>query len=228
MKYEYLLFNVIVLSGPIIFGSLKKYYFWNYRKEAVLSILLSAIPFVLWDIAVTNRHWFFAESYTLGYKIFGLPIEEILFFITVPYACIFTWEMIHRFYNKTGTLNLNNNLMILLSIGIIVISLIALNLGKEYTALSLLFLLFSLLIDKLLGAKIIFSKIFWLYLPIVAIFTLIFNGYLTWRPIVTYNAQYQLDFRIWTIPIEDFLFGFALLIISTSIFEKLIDRNKNN
>jgi lycopene cyclase domain-containing protein len=56
----------------------------------------------------------------------------------------------------------------------------------------------------------------------VTFFTLIFNGYLTWRPIVTYDALYQLDFRIFTVPIEDFFFGYALLIICTSLFEKML------
>ncbi len=94
MKYEYLIFNIIVLSGPLFFGSLKQFYFLDKLKNALLSILISAIPFLLWDAAVTDRHWFFADEYTLGFRIFGLPFEEILFFFTVPYACLFTWQMV--------------------------------------------------------------------------------------------------------------------------------------
>jgi lycopene cyclase domain-containing protein len=68
---------------------------------------------------------------------------------------------------------------------------------------------------------------FYLYLLLVLMFTLIFNGYLTWRPVVTYSVQYQLDFRIFTIPIEDFVYGTALIFMNTSIYQKIINKKES-
>lgn len=221
MKYEYLIFNIIVISGPIFFGSLKNFYFLNHFKDAIFSVTISAIPFLIWDVVVTERHWFFAEEYTLGLRILGLPIEEIMFFFTVPYACLFTWQMVKKYLKSDQNL-ISQNSVIIIIVAFIFGGVYSLFIGKEYTALASLFFSVSILIDRIYGAKIFTTKLFWIYFGFVSFFTLVFNGYLTWRPIVTYDEIYQLDFRIFTIPIEDFFFGFALMILATTIFEKRI------
>lgn len=228
MKYEYLLFNIIVISGPLFFGSLKRFYFWGTIKESLISIIIAAIPFIIWDAAVANRHWFFVDEYTLGFRILKLPFEEILFFFSVPFACLFTWEMVKR-HSTPSFLNftIKGNSIFTISIIITSISLLLLFIGKEYTSLAGLFFVASLLYDKIFGASILTSNKFLFFFILITIFTLVFNGYLTWRPIVTYDEIYQLDFRIFTIPIEDFFFGYALLIICTSFYQKMIG-NKNN
>ncbi len=230
MKYEYLIFNIIVISGPLFFGSLKRFFFLNYFKEAVISIIISAIPFLIWDAAVTNRHWFFAEEYTLGIRIVGLPFEEILFFLTVPYACLFTWQMVKKYFNPINHNNnskeivkyLNDKIVFTIISFFLIISIVAIFIGKEYTSLSSLLFALSIIFDKYFGANIFSTNRFVVYFIFVSVFTVIFNGYLTWRPIVTYDEIYQIGFRIFTIPIEDFFFGYALLIFNTSIFEKMI------
>jgi lycopene cyclase domain-containing protein len=228
VKYEYLIFNIIVISGPLFFGSLKRFYFLNHIPKAVTSIIIAAIPFIIWDVAVTNRHWFFADEYTLGFRIFHLPIEEIMFFFTVPFACIFTWEMVkkHPIPFKGIENSISKNLINLFSAFLFIFSIVTYFYGKEYTTLAGLFFIASVLIDRIWGASILTNKKFLFFFILVSFFTLIFNGYLTWRPIVTYDEIYQLGFRIFTIPIEDFFFGYALLIIATSLFEKMINITK--
>ena len=224
MKYEYLIFNIIVLSGPLLFGSLKQFYFLDKIKYALLSISISAIPFLLWDAAVTERHWFFANEYTLGFRVLGLPFEEILFFFTVPYACLFTWQMVKKYSAGTTVNNKSSydKIGLVISSAFLLASVIAIINGKEYTSLSALSFSLSILFDKYFGSRIFTTKRFLVYFLFVSFFTLIFNGYLTWRPIVTYDEIYQIGFRVFTIPIEDFFFGYALLILSTSLFEKMI------
>ena len=228
MKYEYLIFNIIVLSGPLFFGSLKRFYFLNHISKAIPSIVIAAIPFIIWDISVTDRHWFFADEYTIGFRIFKLPFEEILFFITVPYACLFTWEMVkkHSVPLKIFETSISNKTINVFLIALFIFSLVAFYYGKEYTSLAGLIFIISVLFDRVWGASILTNKKFLFFFILVSFFTFVFNGYLTWRPIVTYDEIYQLGFRIFTIPIEDFFFGYALLIIATSLFEKMINNTK--
>ena len=228
MKSEYLVFNIIVISGPLFFGSLKRFYFWNYWKQALLSVIISAIPFLFWDTSVTDRHWFFVISNPIIIRNIVMEVEEILFFITVPFACLFTWEMVKRHSNPPifRKIKINRTSITYIAIFFLVVSIFAINNGKEYTFLSSLFFVASILYDRLWGASILTSDKFPFFFILISLFTLVFNGYLTWRPIVTYDIIYQLDFRIFTIPVEDFFFGYALLIFCTSIFEKMIS-NKN-
>ena len=222
MNFEYLIFNLIVLSGPVFFGSLKCCYIWNHRKELLIAILLPAIPFLFWDAIVTGAHWNFNPEYVSGIKLINLPIEEILFFITVPFACLFTWEMIIRRADKkfvnTGWLRLL--LYMALPAGIYFFTI-----GKQYTGLTLTFLFIANLVDQVLKTRLLFDKRFYFYIALIIFFTLIFNGYLTWRPVVTYGIDYQLDFRIITIPVEDFFYGISLFFMNTSLYKMLISKN---
>src|SRR6185503_10690956 len=52
-----------------------------------------AVPFIGWDVLVTGRHWFFNVAPT-AIQPLGLPLGEWAFFVTVPLACAFTWEML--------------------------------------------------------------------------------------------------------------------------------------
>ena len=222
MNFEYLIFNLIVLSGPVFFGSLKCCYIWNHRKELLIAILLPAIPFLLWDAIVTGAHWNFNPEYVSGIKLINLPVEEILFFITVPFACLFTWEMIiiraDKKYVNARWLRLF--LFMALPAGIYFFTI-----GKQYTGLTLTFLFVANLVDQVLKTRLLFDKRFSFYIILITFFTLIFNGYLTWRPVVTYGVNYQLDFRIITIPVEDFFYGISLLFMNTSIYNMLISKN---
>jgi lycopene cyclase domain-containing protein len=189
----------------------------------LIAIVLPAIPFLLWDALVTGAHWHFNSLYVSGIKIINLPIEEILFFITVPFACLFTWEMIIR-RAKEKPIDLHGLRLLLylaLPAGIYFFSI-----GKQYTGLTLSFIFIANLVDQFLKTNLLFDVRFYFYLLLIVIFTLIFNGYLTWRPVVTYGVEYQLDFRIITIPVEDFFYGISLLWMNTSLYTRLL-KNSN-
>lgn len=89
----------------------------------------------------------------------------------------------------------------------------------EYTYLTLIFVIIIFILDMLLGTKLFCKKSFWIFWGVMAIMIFIINGYLTWRPIVTYNNFFNLNLRIFTIPVEDFFFGFSLLTFNLIIWE---------
>lgn len=107
MKIEYLLLLVICATGPFILSFSKKLVFYKNPRRLVVSILIPFILFVIWDIWAASRgHWGFNEKYVTGFRLFNLPIEEILFFIVIPFCGIFTWECVKYFGGrKKGELN---------------------------------------------------------------------------------------------------------------------------
>jgi len=218
MKSEYLIFNLIVFSGPFALSFDKKVHFYRKWKQAFIAIAIPLVPFVIWDALVTYRHWWFNPNYTLDTRIANLPLGEWLFFITVPYACIFTWEVFccYGIGNERLRWNPAPFLLILFIPGIWLFAI-----GKEYTGLVLIALTLVTMLDRKLATAIWQKKRVVLFLALCTVFMLIFNGYLTARPVVLYGIEYQLDFRIITIPIEDFGYGFALLLSNIILFEKL-------
>jgi lycopene cyclase domain-containing protein len=59
----------------------------------LLTIALAGTPFLLWDLYATHvGHWWFDEEQTLPWRIAGLPLEEIGFFVVIPLVAVLTLE----------------------------------------------------------------------------------------------------------------------------------------
>ena len=83
----------------------------------------------------------------------------------------------------------------------------------SYTAITFLALITSVLADiELTRSKMIFRKSFWTSYAIILPFQLLTNWWLTSRNIVMYNSDSIIGIRIASAPVEDLLFGFALIL----------------
>jgi len=97
---------------------------------------------------------------------------------------------------------------------------------KEYTIIAVIFVVLSLILDRILKTKLTSDKRFWIFWVIMIVISFIINGYLTWRPVVMYSEAQYLGFRLFTVPVEDFLFGFSLVTSNIAIWE-FITRKKS-
>ena len=219
VQYEYLIFNLIVLSGPLFFGLLKPFYFVHKWIYAFISIFVVGIPYIIWDSIVTGSHWMFNDNHVLGLYFLNLPIEEWMFFITVPFACLFTWEMIIRRVKSSRIEKMKIIRQVLYFLPIPGFYLFFA--GLEYTGLVFIFISIAIVIDQILETDLFLRKEFYFYLLMIIGFTLVFNGFLTGRPVVLYGESYQVGFRVFTIPIEDFGYGLSMLYLNTIVYEKL-------
>ncbi len=94
---------VLILSGivPFILSFYSPLKFYTNIKPIIKSILLILLIFGSWDIFATLRgHWQFDKDAVYGLRIINLPLEEVLFFIVIPFCCIFSWEVLKYFKNK--------------------------------------------------------------------------------------------------------------------------------
>lgn len=205
----YFWLNLAVILGPFLLSFDKKVAFWRRWPPLLLSMLVVSSSFIIWDIIVTEiGHWSFSESYAGTLKILNLPIGEWLFFIAVPYATIFIYECV-RAYFKEKILVFSR--YILIAIGLIGIIPLICCLDKGYTVIvGIVFLITMLLISLLMFEKFqsrwTITALFLSYIPF-----LIFNGIFTYLPIVSYNSDAIIGFRVISIPIEDFFYSFSLI-----------------
>ena len=92
-----------------------------------------------------------------------------------------------------------------------------------YTQLAVLGVLAVVVLDlAVLRVGLLRRRAFWTAYAIIAFFQLLTNGWLTGREIVTYNPDTALtsgdvvalgDWRIVFAPVEDLMFGFALVVL---------------
>lgn len=81
-----------------------------------------------------------------------------------------------------------------------------------YTAAAALGVGATLLLDLgLLRTRVLTRRLFWVSYAITVSFQLVVNGVLTGRRIVRYDPAAILGLRIANAPVEDLLFGFALV-----------------
>lgn len=64
-------------------------------QRLLLAVTPVVLVFGLWDsFAIANDHWYFDERSVTGVTVGNLPLDEILFFIVVPYCAILTLEAV--------------------------------------------------------------------------------------------------------------------------------------
>ena len=69
-----------------------------------------------------------------------------------------------------------------------------------------------------LRTRLLARRVFWATYPIILGFQLVFNGVLTGRGDVRYRSEAIMGVRLVWAPVEDLLFGFALVLITLSLW----------
>jgi lycopene cyclase domain-containing protein len=212
---NYLMLDILILIFPLLLSFTWKFRYYKFYKPLFASIALVGTGYIIWDALVTYRgDWWFNHEYLVGFEIIGLPLEEILFFIVVPYSCIFIYENL-AFFLKDKSIPFNKFFYLGLSVLLIIVGLLFYN--QDYTILALYSCAFFFLYSTFFYPKILQSMYFWLYIVISFVPFIIFNYLVTSVPIVLYNASAiwggdgMWNGRFFTIPIEDFFYNFSML-----------------
>lgn len=223
--YSLVLFFTVIICFVASFDRRLRFdrHFGAFIKAAVLV----AIPFIAWDVWFTAKGvWWFNTDYTLGIVIAGLPLEEWLFFICIPFSCVFTYYCLDKFY-KMEWLSGFNNLIVFVTV--IVCSVVALlHYDKIYTLvtaiatiLTLIYLHFIVRAKWIGKASFVFTVLMLGFFPVNGVLT----GFGLESPIVNYNPNNFLGIRMITIPIEDAVYGYTQFLLVLYFF-KLFSKNK--
>lgn len=205
----YLLLDLLVIAVPLALSFDRKVAFFRRWPAVFISIATVGALYIVWDVFATMRgDWSFSKEFTGSLRIAGLPLEEILFFVAVPYACIFVLEVV-RAYLPERNFTFSSRTAALLGSFFLVAGLIFYRLPYTLTVCSVTAAFFFL--GGLIGSKELGRRSFWLALAISCIPFLIANGILTGMPVVIYGEGHILGIRIGTIPLEDFFYSFSML-----------------
>ncbi|PZX54557.1 lycopene cyclase domain-containing protein [Algoriphagus ratkowskyi] len=225
-KYLYLAVNLFAISFPLVRSFESKIRYASKWYALFPALIISATLFLIWD------HWFtvigiweFNPRYLLGIYIFELPIEEWLFFFTVPFACVFIYEVLIYFFPKDIFQPAGKPFVFVMIPVLLVLAFI--NLDKMYTSVNFFVGAFALAIHWLIFKNKYMGRFLFAYLVHLIPFILfngILTGGLTSEPVVIYNNAENLGIRIWTVPIEDTIYSMTLLLMNVSLFEYFRNR----
>jgi lycopene cyclase domain-containing protein len=217
MLSTYLIVNILTIILTFSASFEKRLAFFRYWLFLFPSILISGIFLIIWDAWFTYLGiWGFNPEHLIGIYLFGLPLEEILFFITVPYSCMFLYEVGKLIRVKPNAL-VYRNLTGFLSLGLFIAAVFSI--GKAYTFSA--FLLASLLLAFHYLQNTPWLKDFYVMYILSTPFFLAVNGILTYLPVVWYDNSENLAIRLVSIPVEDFIYSLFMLLSTVSIYEAL-------
>ncbi|WP_462266347.1 lycopene cyclase domain-containing protein [Mucilaginibacter sp.] len=217
MKTAYLLINFFTILFPVCLSFDKRVAFYKSWKYLMPGMAITGIVFLFWDVLFTLKQvWSFNPDYIIGITVFQLPLEEILFFLTVPFACIFIYACL-SYYVKWQPSKLFTASLSGLFMGLSVV-LLVLYPNRIYTLVT-----FSLLLTILIYLQFV-VKAPWLGRFYMAYFIsllpfYIVNGVLTAIPIVMYNNRENMAIRVGSIPFEDHFYSLALLLMNAAFYE---------
>jgi lycopene cyclase domain-containing protein len=223
-KYFYLLLDFFSILLPFVFSFRRKHNFYNQWKFLWPAIVLPAALFILWDSWFTRMGiWGFNPRFILGIYVDRLPLEEIFFFICIPYACVFTYVSLKLISTERiiGT-RLHHVITDVLTAGLLLVGLF--NFNRWYPFVTFLSLALLLILLRWVWKADFLGKFYYTFIFILIPFFVI-NGILTGtgisQPVVWYKDQETLGIRMGTIPIEDIFYGGLLMLMNVSLFEYL-------
>lgn len=221
----YLWLHIVTVAFPLI-RSFEPRVAYSSRFRALFpAIVLTGVFFVVWDVIFTeNGVWGFNKEYLLGWFLFGLPLEEWLFFITVPFASVFIYDCVIYFDrgNRLATKLKRPAKWLATFVGIMLVGAALLNTENDYTFYNFLFAGILLLMHGLwfnTGYLAHFFVAYFIHLVPFLIVNGILTGGMTESPVVWYNNEENLGVRLWTIPVEDTIYALLLLLMNITYYE---------
>ncbi|MDP4964413.1 MAG: lycopene cyclase domain-containing protein, partial [Salibacteraceae bacterium] len=197
-RYIYLLINVLTIAYPLAQSYEKRIRLLQHWKAIFTSIAITGAVFLAWDELFTQLEvWGFNGRYLTGIYIGALPIEEWGFFLTVPFACIFVYEVLNYFIKKD--IFANSHQAITLFFLMVTAFLGYYFHDRMYTSTSFFFAAI-LLLGQLMVFRFSWMGRFYMAYFVCLIPFLIMNGWLTGsftdEPIVWYNNLENMGLRI--------------------------------
>lgn len=206
----YMWLLVIIIAVPLAAAVWPWRFRWTsrqWRRFSLVTILVS-LPWIILDMWSHGRGWWqYSPEHTSLWRIIGLPIEEVLFFVVVPFACLALLSGIER---STSQRYLPHRVVITVC-GVIVVAaaVMALLISRERTIFDAILAIIVIAVMASQWQRWTISDGIW-WLVVIGLF-LICNTILTSVPIVTYNYNYGSMVRIGSIPVEDVFYNLSLL-----------------
>ena len=222
MNWFYLVLNIASLAIPLAFSFEKRASFYKKWPALFPALIITATFFIIWDFWFTEINiWHFNPLYVLGFNLGNLPFEEWMFFLFIPYSCVFIHESMRYFYPVDPFEKIGKPIAVVL---IIFCAIMALTFSDRiYTVVTFTLLGMFLTLNLITLKSWFLGRFFLTYLISLIPFAIV-NGLLTSMPVLIYNDLENSGIRIGTIPFEDFFYSMLMLLMNITFYEHLLKK----
>ncbi len=220
MNALYLILDLAVIAFPLALSFDRKVAFYRQWRFAWPAIGINASLFLAQDALFTAHGvWGFNDRYLMGPRLAGLPIEEILFFIAIPYACLFLYETLKVYVPNIPTGEGLWWLCAALSATFAAVAFIYMDRWYTFSAFGFA----AVLLAVVRALRVSWFGFFGLFFLVQLIPFFLVNSALTGsftpEPVVWYSDAHNLGIRMGTIPFEDAFYSLTMLLLPITLFE---------
>jgi lycopene cyclase domain-containing protein len=92
-EYLFVLGACVLITLPLELAGARVY---RRPRRLVRTVLPAALVFLVWDaLAIAAEVWDYAPDRVTGIQVpFGIPLEEVLFFVVIPICGLLTYEAV--------------------------------------------------------------------------------------------------------------------------------------
>lgn len=223
--FLYLGLNLASVAFPLLRSFEPRVHYRAWWRALGIGMLINAAFLIPLDAIFTRLGiWGFNDAFILGPRLLDLPLEEWLFFVCIPFACVFIYACLVRLVNVPDSMFWKITAWAIVFFGII---LALSNIDKTYTLVKVggcsVFLLYHLMATRNRGIGNLMAAYIISEIPFLLV-----NGVLTSVPVVWYNNAENVGIRMsdltgipfLNIPIEDNWYSLLMLLITVHFMER--------
>ena len=103
LHWSYVAMLAFCLAGTIPLVPVFRLDVLRQPRRLALTVLLAGTPFLVWDLWATHEgHWRFDPAQTLPWRVAGVPLEEVAFFVVIPVVAVLTLEAVRVVRRQGG------------------------------------------------------------------------------------------------------------------------------
>ena len=226
----YLSLLLISVTIPLALSFDRKVGFYRQWKTLFPSIIIVGSVYITADIFFVKAGiWGFNNVYLSKITLLGLPVEEWLFFVLIPYSCIFIHYVFISYFPELFLSDFFVRVFSVILV-IIILTIIVLNYDKTYTFFNFILLIIAILLalfdrDRLLNRYYITFLI--MLIPFFFVNSILTGTFINGE-VVWYKNSETLGIRLLTIPVEDIGYAFSLILLNLQIMSWLQKVNKSS
>ncbi len=220
MNSFYLWINIGMIAIPLLFSFYERMSFYKKWASLFPAIIVTAVIFLSWDQWFTEMNLLgFNAKYLLGFYVYDIPVEKIIFSFTFPYTCVFIYEALRSYVRYNETFEELYRWFSLLFFGVACSLLYWFN-DRLYTAVTCLVLTLILGTHLVVIRRRYMSWFYFAYIACLPLMLLVY-GLLSSKPVIYYNDLENMGVRFMKIPVEQFLYNLVMLSMCIGIYELL-------
>ncbi len=206
-----LILLLVVAFIPLLYKSGIRTRIFPKFKYFIPAIILTSAIFIIWDNRFTQTGiWNYNSEFFSGKEILYLPWEKWLYYIVISWVSLFIYEWVKI---KFSQLKIDN-----VSLAISLALFVVFGLVAFFSRLKIYTFFTFFLLAVYFGYTIFRNRFkshfthFYITLLLLLIPFFLLSVVFVKLPVISYNPEYTLQFRLFQVPVEN-LAGFFLLLV---------------